>query len=107
LADRWSAGAHKLCVIKSNLSDVKQHEFEVHKKRCWQRGKTYYMAKTVVKTIIAPADLKFELWFNGTRYSRNHDPIQVEWDKVGASAKPRENEVQSPNAWERVGHSSH
>uniref|UniRef100_A0A0D2XFE6 Hsp70 protein n=1 Tax=Fusarium oxysporum (strain Fo5176) TaxID=660025 RepID=A0A0D2XFE6_FUSOF len=27
----------------------------------------------------APADIRFELWFRGQKFSRNHDPIKVEW----------------------------
>jgi hypothetical protein len=29
--------------------------------------------------IVASADIRFELWFRGQRFSRNHDPIKVEW----------------------------
>lgn len=64
-----------------------EDEFELHNKRPWQ-GKKYYVAKFAVRMIIAPADLKFELWFNGKRYNRSHDPISIEWDQSGASARP-------------------
>jgi hypothetical protein len=36
--------------------------------------------------IVAPVDLKFELWFNSKKYNRSHDPI-LEWDEGGAPAK--------------------
>jgi hypothetical protein len=42
--------------------------------------------------IIAPADLKFELWFKGKRYNRGHDPLTIEWDQVGASVRPPSSE---------------
>jgi hypothetical protein len=37
---------------------------------------------------MAPADLRFELWFKGQKYGRGFDSLKVEWDPVGASAKP-------------------
>lgn len=41
-----------------------------------------------MRVIVAPADLRFELWFRGQKYNRSHDPIAIEWDPVGASARP-------------------
>jgi hypothetical protein len=37
---------------------------------------------------MAPADLRFELWFKGQKYGRGFDSLKVEWDPVGAAAKP-------------------
>jgi hypothetical protein len=37
---------------------------------------------------MAPADLRFELWFKGGKYGRGVDPLKVEWDPVGASTSP-------------------
>ena len=64
-----------------------EEEFELRNKRPWQ-GKKSYIANFTVRMIIAPADLKFELWFNGKRYNRGHDPLLIAWDQVGASARP-------------------
>jgi hypothetical protein len=78
-----------------------EEEFELRNKRPWQ-GKKYYIANFTVRMIIAPADLKFELWFNGKRYNRGHDPLSIEWDRVGASARPSSSNGQSTPAdgWE-------
>ncbi|CZR50245.1 related to hsp70 protein [Phialocephala subalpina] len=83
------AGAKKLCVIKSDLRAVEENEFEVKNKHCWQ-GRRYYLAKFQIKVMVAPADLKFELWFKGTKYSRSHDPVTIQWDPAGANEKPPE-----------------
>ncbi|TAQ90476.1 hypothetical protein B7494_g1204 [Chlorociboria aeruginascens] len=80
-------GAYKLCVIQSNLSSVSEKEFDLKNRKPWQ-GKKYYIATFAVRVIIAPADLKFELWFKGMRYNRDHDPVQVQWDEVGSAMKP-------------------
>ncbi|KAK6084673.1 Hsp70 family chaperone [Seiridium cupressi] len=47
------------------------------------KGKKYYFCTFDVKSIIGPADLRFELWFAGQRFSRNHDPLKVTWDSEG------------------------
>jgi hypothetical protein len=52
--------------------------------------------------IIAPADLKFELWFNGKKYNRSHDPITIEWDEAGAAARPV-SEGRPADEWESFG----
>ncbi|CZR58700.1 related to hsp70 protein [Phialocephala subalpina] len=92
----------KLCQLSSDLKEVAEEEFEVRNKRVWQ-GKRYYLATFAVKVIIAPADLKFELWFNGTRYNRGHDPISIEWDPAGAGARPRTSDDLS-DEWESSVH---
>jgi hypothetical protein len=69
------------------LKEVLEEEFQLKNKRPWQ-GKKYYVATFAVRVIIAPADLKFELWFNGRRYNRSHDTISIEWDDAGTAARP-------------------
>lgn len=78
-------------MIKSDLSAVHESEFEEKNKRCWQ-GRRYYLAKFTIKVMVAPADLKFELWFKEKKYSRSHDPVTIQWDSAGASEKPPEQE---------------
>lgn len=58
--------------------------------------------------IVAPADLRFELWFKGQKYNRSHDPIAIEWDPAGASARPptrdeKNGERESDGFWESNG----
>ena len=48
------------------------------------RGKKYYLCNFEVRAIVAPAEIRFELWFGGKKFSRNHEPIKVTWDDAGA-----------------------
>lgn len=49
-----------------------------------KKGYKFYICLFEIRVIVAPADLRFELWFGGQRFSRNHNPIHVEWDTMGA-----------------------
>ncbi|KAK3994857.1 hypothetical protein QBC44DRAFT_35101 [Cladorrhinum sp. PSN332] len=83
------AGAHKLCDVKSNLAGVQQEQLVMKHKRgsCFSRGKTWYICQFDVRVIVAPADLRFELWFAGQKFSGAHEPITVTWDGEGANVK--------------------
>lgn len=86
---RSAAGAVKLCNVKSNLEGVKQEQLVLKNKRgsCFKRGYTFYICQFDVKVIVAPADLRFELWFAGQKFSGNHEPISVDWDQEGTKVK--------------------
>lgn len=83
------AGAIKLCDVKSNLSGVQQHQLVVEHKKgtCFSRGYTFYKCQFEVRVIVAPADLRFELWFGGQKFAGNHEPIAVTWDQSGAATR--------------------
>ncbi|TVY38313.1 hypothetical protein LSUB1_G004387 [Lachnellula subtilissima] len=89
-------GAFKLCEIESDLTGIGENEFELKNRKIWQ-GKKFYVATFSVKVIIAPADLRFELWFKGMKYNKGHDAITVQWDEVGAAVKPK---MDGGAAWE-------
>jgi hypothetical protein len=91
--NQLSGGAIKLCTIESNLSSVQQNEFVEKGKHFWSGKKHHFRAEYAIRVIVAPADLKFELYFKGVKFSRNHDPISVEWDKEGAALKPKEEQL--------------
>lgn len=76
-----TAGATRICRVKSNLDGVQQGELVLKHKRgtCWSRGWKYYLCEFEIRVIVAPADLRFELWFGGQRFSGNHEPIEVKW----------------------------
>ncbi|KAF7554373.1 hypothetical protein G7Z17_g2975 [Cylindrodendrum hubeiense] len=76
------AGASKLCSVKSNLAGIEQNEMVLKKKRrSWfRKGNSFYVCQFDVRVIVAPADLRFELWFGGYKFSGNHEPIAVKWD---------------------------
>ncbi|RDW63374.1 hypothetical protein BP6252_10919 [Coleophoma cylindrospora] len=82
-------GATRLCKIQSDLKEVLDKELKLKNKHFWQGGQRYHLAAFTIRVTIAPADLKFELWFKGKKYNRSHDPVTVEWDPVGASVKPK------------------
>ncbi|TWU71809.1 hypothetical protein ED733_000949 [Metarhizium rileyi] len=79
------AGVTRLCRLKSNLDGVEQHQLVLKQKRgtCMTKGYKFYICVFEVRIIVAPADLRFELWFGGQRFSGSHDPIAIEWDELG------------------------
>ncbi|KXX80591.1 Chaperone protein HscA [Madurella mycetomatis] len=83
------AGATKICDVRSNLDGVSQEQLILkHKRRsCFSRGYTFYICEYEVRVIVAPADLRFELWLGGQKFSGNHEPIAVTWDDEGIKAK--------------------
>jgi hypothetical protein len=54
---------------------------------CCSWGYTYYLCEFELRVIVAPADLRFELWFGGQKFSGNHEPISVAWDEEGTKVK--------------------
>ena len=93
------AGALRLCVVQCDLKEVNNQEFELKNKHYWQ-GKRFYNATFTVRVMVAPANLNFELWFKGVRYNRSHDPILIEWDEAGASARPPSGKEEDNDHWE-------
>ncbi|KAK5651467.1 hypothetical protein OQA88_12474 [Cercophora sp. LCS_1] len=83
------AGAVKICNVCSNLEGVKQEQLVLKNKRgsCFSKGYRFYVCKFDIRVIVAPADLRFELWFAGQRFSGNHEPISVAWDQEGTKVK--------------------
>ncbi|KAK3349838.1 hypothetical protein B0T25DRAFT_250121 [Lasiosphaeria hispida] len=82
------AGAIKLCNVTSNLEGVQQTQLIKKHKRgtCFSKGHLFYICQFDVRVIVAPAELRFELWFAGQKFSGNHEPISVTWDQ-GAQVK--------------------
>lgn len=50
------------------------------------RSARWYNCTYEVRAVVGAADLTFELWFNGQRFSKNHAPIRVTWDEDGTAA---------------------
>ncbi|TKW56923.1 hypothetical protein CTA1_8025 [Colletotrichum tanaceti] len=67
---------------------MKQEQLVLKNKRgtCFSKGYTFYLLNFDIRVIIAPADLRFELWFGGQKFSGNHEPIAVSWDQEGVKA---------------------
>ncbi|KAI1056580.1 hypothetical protein LB507_002025, partial [Fusarium sp. FIESC RH6] len=76
------AGVMKLCSVKSNLAGIEQHQLVLKEKRgtCFRRGHKFYICRFDIRVIVAPVDLRFELWLGSKRFSGNHQPISVQWD---------------------------
>ena len=79
------AGVMKLCSVKSNLAGIEQHQLVLKEKRgtCFRRGHKFYICRFDIRVIVAPVDLKFELWLGSKKFSGNHQPISVQWDAAG------------------------
>lgn len=71
--------------MDSNLEGVQQHQLVLKEKRgtCFWKGYRFYICQFDVRVIVAPADLRFELWFGGRKFSGNHEPVAVKWDEAG------------------------
>lgn len=84
------AGAKQLCTVRSDLSGVRDSELELRKQKkkpraLFSRSQRWYNCMYEVRALVGAADLTFELWFNGQRFSKNHAPIKVTWDEEGAA----------------------
>lgn len=76
------AGATTLCSVTSNLSSIPNEDLDLKVKRgCCSLSYRYcYICNFDIRVIVAPADLRFELWFKGVKYSGNHEPVSINWD---------------------------
>lgn len=67
-----------LCEIQSDLTAADERRFVEKNKRFWSLGKHYLKVEYQVKVLIGPADIKFELWFDNQKLSRDQS-IKVDW----------------------------
>ncbi|CAN8102288.1 unnamed protein product [Discula destructiva] len=95
-ASMKDAGAKQLCTIRSDLSGVPDSELEPRQKSkgLFTRSKRWFNCSYEVRATVGPADLKFELWFKGQKFSQNHSPIRVTWETEGATSVPNTAESQ-------------
>lgn len=68
---------------------MRDSELELRKQKkrpraLFSRSARWYSCTYEVRALVGAADLTFELWFNGQRFSKNHEPIKVTWDEDGA-----------------------
>lgn len=86
LLTKYPGNAKQLCTVRSNLLGVREDELEVkyRGRSCLLRGKKFFICNFEVKAIVALAEMGFELWFGGKKFSGNHEPIKVTWDVAGA-----------------------
>lgn len=77
------AGATTLCSVTSNLDGIQNDDLVRVNKRggcCGFGYKTYFLCQFELRVIVAPADLRFELWFKGVKFSGNHEPVSIDWN---------------------------
>jgi hypothetical protein len=67
-----------LCEIQSDLSTADAKKFIEKNKHFWKLGKHYFRLEYQVKVLIGPADIRFELWFDNQKLSKDQ-AIRVEW----------------------------
>lgn len=73
--------------MRSDLSGVPDSELEPkrHSRGVFSRSKKWLHCCYEVRATVGPADLVFELWYQGKKFSQNHAPIRVVWDEEGAA----------------------
>jgi hypothetical protein len=90
--DSSKADCHVLCNITSNLSSLTLNDFDLvkeHKswfKRITPRDK-YRTAEHQIKVVIGPADIQFELWYDGSQYNKPNS-IRVDWEDGATVSAP-------------------
>jgi hypothetical protein len=76
-----------LCDITSDFSSLPLTTFKLKNRHWWNSGQKYHRINYVIKVALGPADIRFELWHNGQKLSKD-SPIKVEWH--AAEAPPEE-----------------
>ena len=72
-----------LCEISSDLSAADEKKFVEKNKNFWSMKKHYFRIEYSVRVLIGPADIRFELWFDDQKLSRDQS-IKVEWTPTPA-----------------------
>lgn len=78
LPSQISQDTHILCEISSDLSSADEKKFTEKNKRFWSLGRHYFKVEYQVRVLIGTADIRFELWFDDQKLSRDHS-IRVDW----------------------------
>ncbi|KAI1393154.1 uncharacterized protein F4822DRAFT_383686 [Hypoxylon trugodes] len=81
-----AVGAKQLCVVKSDLTGASHSDMVLKRKsrRYLLQGRKFYLCTFEVRAIVASAELRFELWFAGQKFSGNHQPIKITWGSEGS-----------------------
>lgn len=88
-----------LCEIRSDLSSADEKKFIEKNRNFWSLKKHYLRIEYAVRVLIGPADIRFELWFDNQKLSRDQS-IKVEWipTKVPRMASTPTQSPQGPNS---------
>ncbi|KAF2025512.1 hypothetical protein EK21DRAFT_76264 [Setomelanomma holmii] len=83
LPDQMNEHTRILCEISSDLSAADEKKFIEKNKNFWSMKKHYFKIEYSVRVLIGPADIRFELWFDDQKLSRDQS-IKVDWTPVPA-----------------------
>jgi len=61
--------------------------FKLKNRHWWSMGKPYRRCNYDIKVVIGPADVRFQLWFEGTIIATGN-PITVQWEATAAPPPP-------------------
>jgi hypothetical protein len=78
LPEQMNSATRVLCEIQSDLSSADERRFTEKNRRFWNLGKHYFKVEYQVRVLIGPADIRFELWFDEQKLSRDRS-IKVDW----------------------------
>ncbi|PWY96746.1 hypothetical protein BO94DRAFT_453098 [Aspergillus sclerotioniger CBS 115572] len=72
-------GAKLVCNLEVDMTSVDKQPRNIH---WYNRGPVYLLATFMVKIVVSPTDLRFELWNkDGERiHSRSRDSVKVKWE---------------------------
>ncbi|UPX13350.1 uncharacterized protein EKO05_0003863 [Ascochyta rabiei] len=87
-----NSSCRSICKVDSDFASIPLTQFKLKNRHWWNSGQKYHRINFVVKVNLGPADLSFELWYNGVKLSKDK-AIKVEWQ---AAAPPEP--LQSPVA---------
>lgn len=90
------AACETICEIQSDFSTLPLTQFKLKNRHWWNSGAKYHRIDYVVKVAIGPADIRFELWHNGQKLSKDNS-IKVEWS--AAEAPVEQPTVDSGDQW--------
>jgi len=92
-----NSSCSKLCDISSDLSSLPLTMFKLKNRHWWNTRAKYHRIEYVIKVALGAADIRFELWHNGQKLSKDN-PIKVEW--FTAEPPPQGFQQNTFHAWQ-------
>jgi hypothetical protein len=93
-----------VCEITSDFSTLPLTAFKLKNRHWWNRGRRYHRINYHIKVVLGPADIRFELWHNGQKFSEGNS-IKVEWH--AAQAPPVNSDAYQPRQQWQPGTTGH
>ncbi|KAF2649169.1 hypothetical protein K491DRAFT_708324 [Lophiostoma macrostomum CBS 122681] len=97
LPDQMTHDTRILCEIQSDLTTADESKFVEKNRRFWSLGKHYLKVEYQVRVLIGPADIRFELWFDNQKLSRDQS-IKVDWVAAPAPDLSTYNRAELPDS---------